>query len=369
MLRAVRVGLARLRPVESDSRWGTILGVVRAAHLHRTTGHAAEMAFFAVLTLVPSTVAVGSALGLSKHIIGAGAVSDAESAVNGAVRALMGPQLADSVISPFVHVQLTQPRGGVAIGGLLIAWWLSSHLFEATGHALDSAYGVTDRRPTIISRLFALGFALVSVLLVAVTVEVMVVGPLGDASSGPAADLGVGDVYAHGWAILRWPLLLAIVVSFLVCLYRFSPNVRHCWRDCLPGAVFGAVLWLVAAVGFRVSAAMGLQGSRGVSGGDQTVDVIGQSVNAVIATVLWAYLASIAILLGGEFNALLRHRRAAAAGGGAVPGGTVASGRFDREPEGAPAAPPVPAPPAIPEAALELARERQARLGSGQPRG
>jgi membrane protein len=310
----MRLALGRWRPEKSDSRplLSTLLRVARAAQTHRTTGHAAEMAFFAVLTLVPSTVAVGSALGLSKHVIGDSAVADAERAVNGAVRALMGPDLADTVISPFVHVQLAQPRGGVAIGGLLAAWWLSSHLFEATGHALDAAYGVTDRRPTIVSRLLALGFALGSVLLVAVTIEAMVVGPLGNAQTGVASDLGLGDVYRQSWSVLRWPLLLVIVVAFLVSLYRFSPNVRHSWRECVPGAVLGASLWILAAIAFRVSAAIGLQGSRGVSGGDANVDIIGQSVNAVIATVLWAYLASIAILLGGEFNAVLRRRRLAA---------------------------------------------------------
>lgn len=309
----MRLGAGRLHLNEESDRlspWATVVRVAHSARLHRTTGHAAEMAFFAVLTLVPSTVAVGSALGLSKHVIGASAVAEAERAVNGAVRALMGPGLADSVITPFVHVQLTQPHGGVAIGGLLAAWWLSSRLFEATGHALDTAYGVVDRRPTLVGRLLALGFALGSVLLVAFTVEVMVVGPLGNPRSGPASQLGVGDLYAHGWAVLRWPLLLLIVVGFLVSLYRFSPNVRHCWRECLPGAVFGAGLWILAAVAFRVSAAMGLQGTHSVNGGDPSVEIIGQAVNAVIATVLWAYLASIAILLGGEFNATLRRRRA-----------------------------------------------------------
>jgi membrane protein len=310
----MRLAPARFTPPEADrrSRWGTVVRVIRSAHLHRTTGHAAEMAFFAVLTLVPSTVAVGSALGLSKHLIGAGPVGQAEHAVNGAVRALMGPDLANTVILPFVHVQLTQPRGGVALGGLLAAWWLSSHLFEATGHALDAAYGVVDRRPTIISRLLALAFALGSVLLVAFTIEVMVVGPLGDPSSGLASRLGMGQVYEQGWAVLRWPLLLVIVVAFLVSLYRFSPNVRHGWRECLPGAVVGAMLWILAAAGFRISAALGLSGAHGVAAGDPSVDLIGQSVNAVIATVLWAYLASIAILLGGEFNATLRRRRSPA---------------------------------------------------------
>ena len=97
-----------------------------------------------------------------------------------------------------------------------------------------------------------------------------------------------------------------------MCLYRFGPNVRQSWRDCLPGALVGALLWIVAAVAFRVLAALGLRGSSGVAANDPAVQIIGQSVNAVVATVLWAYLASIAILVGGEFNAILRDRRARA---------------------------------------------------------
>jgi membrane protein len=300
----------RLEVIHGEALWRTLLRVARAAHHHRTTGHAAEMAFFAVLTLVPSTIAVGSALGLSKSVLGDAVVTDAENAAVGAVRTLMGPELADSVIAPFVHAQLSQTSGGVAIGGLIVAWWLSSHLFEATGHALDSAYGVADARKTVVARLLALAFALVSVVLVAVTVEMMVVGPLGQPDAGLPLWLGLGDAYTVVWSVVRWPLLLAIVVAFLVCLYRFAPNVPHTWRDCVPGAIVGAALWIFAAVAFRLTAPLGLRGSSGVANDDPAVTIIGQSVNAVVATVLWAYLASIAILLGGELNAQLRERRA-----------------------------------------------------------
>ena len=282
-----------------------LLRVARASIRHRTTGHAAEMAFFAVLTLVPSTIAVGAALGLSESAIGAHAVAEAELAATQAIRALIGPELTDTAVAPFVHAQLSQPQGGVAIGGLLAAWWLSSHLFASTGHALDFAYGVRDRRPTVVDRFIALAFALGSVVMVALTVELMVSGPLG------RQGMGLGEPYRVVWSLVRWPLLLAIVVCFLVCLYRFSPNVRHSWRDCVPGALLGAVLWICAAIAFRVSAAIGLSGSTGVAAANRDVQLIGQSVGAVVATVLWAYLASIAILLGGEFNALLRERRAA----------------------------------------------------------
>src|SRR5206468_3539700 len=63
----------------------------------------------------------------------------------------------------------------------------------------------------------------------------------------------------------------------------------------------------------RLSAPLGLHSAKGLADDDPTVTLIGQSVNAVVATVLWAYFASIAILMGGELNATLRARRLARA--------------------------------------------------------
>ena len=210
------------------------LRVARASTAHRTSGHAAEMAFFAVLTLVPSTVAVGSAFALLRGIVGPAPVADAEDAAVHVVRTIMGPDLSEKVIAPFIHAQLEQPHGGVALGGLLAAWWLSSHLFMATSHALDYAYGVRDRRPTVVQRFIALGFGLVSVAVVALTVELMVTGPLGNPDGTLARHLGIGHVYSVAWSVLRWPVLLVTVVAFLACLYRFSPNVRQAGATACP---------------------------------------------------------------------------------------------------------------------------------------
>jgi len=322
--------------VNDEKAWSVPIRAGLAAKAHRTTGHAAEMAFFAVLTLVPSTVAVGSALGLSENLIGTGTVAKAEDASVEAVRTLMGPELADKVIAPFVHAQLAQPRGGVAVVGLLIAWWLSSHLFMSTAHALDHAYHVEHGRTTVIQRFIALAFALISVGIVAASVELMVTGPLGNPEGGLARRLGLSEEYALAWSLLRWPLLLAMVVAFLVFLYRYSPNVKHTCRDCLPGALVGAALWIVAAAAFRLTA--GMRESFGVSSGDADVELIGQAVNAVVATVIWAYLASIAILLGGEFNVAWRKRAARQQDArdllGVVPGGHVpapAQAKFARD--------------------------------------
>jgi membrane protein len=222
--------------------------------------------------------------------------------------------MTNSVISPFVHAQLQQANGGVAIGALLVAWWLAGRLIAATAHALDACYGVTDARQSLFERIIALGFALGSVVLVTVTVEMMVVGPLGSANSGPASWMGLGDAYSLTWSILRWPILLAVVVGFLLSLYRFCPNVRQRFRDCLPGALLGAFLWILAAVGFRLTAPLGLHGATWLGNGDPTVTIIGETINALVATVLWAYFASLAILAGGELNGILRARQGRSAG-------------------------------------------------------
>jgi hypothetical protein len=70
---------------------------------------------------VPSTVAVGSVLGLSEKFwpTGAATVAHAEDATVTAVQTLMGPELTDKVITPFIHAQPAQPRGGVALSALL----------------------------------------------------------------------------------------------------------------------------------------------------------------------------------------------------------------------------------------------------------
>jgi uncharacterized BrkB/YihY/UPF0761 family membrane protein len=54
-----------------------------------------------------------------------------------------------------------------------------------------------------------------------------------------------------------------------------------------------------------------------VAADDPTVAIIGQAVSAVVATVLWAYLASVAILVGGELNVELQRRPGARGGRGA----------------------------------------------------
>ena len=289
--------------------WQLGAHVLHTALRHRVTGPAAEMSFFAMLTLVPLTVAVGAALGQIQRFVGPEKIARGQDAAISLVRVVISPRLTDGVIDPFVRAQLSQQRGGAAIGGLLLTWWLAGRLFAATSRALDTAYHDRHQRMSVAQRLIALGFAFGSVVVVVLTLGIMVDAPFMDEQHALALQFGISRAVATAWYIGRWPVVLVVLVVFLLCLYRFAPSVRHAWRHLFPGAVLGVVLWILAAVAFRVYLGFGSGAPTGVVVSNAEVVLIGRAVGAVVATVLWTYFSSVAILVGNELNAELARMR------------------------------------------------------------
>ena len=288
--------------------WQLAAHVLHTALRHRVTGPAAEMSFFAMLTLVPLTVAVGAALGQIQRFVGPEKIARGQDAAISLVRVVISPRLTDGVVDPFVRAQLSQPqRGSAAIGGLLLTWWLAGRLFAATSRALDTAYHDRHQRLSVTQRLIALGFAFGSVVVVVLTLGIMVDAPFMDEDQ--ALEIGVSRALVAAWYIGRWPVVLAVLVVFLLCLYRFAPSTKHAWRHLVPGAVLGVFLWILAAVAFRIYLALGSGAPTGVVVNNAEVVLIGRAVGAVVATVLWTYFSSVAILVGNELNAELARLR------------------------------------------------------------
>ncbi|MFP5252937.1 MAG: YihY/virulence factor BrkB family protein, partial [Actinomycetes bacterium] len=93
------------------------------------------------------------------------------------------------------------------------------------------------------------------------------------------------------------PFVGVVMLGWLAVVYRYAPNRRTGWRTGLPGAVLTTVSWLVATAGFHVY--LRLSGS--------TNPVLGAYGGAAIL-MIWVYLLTIALLLGGELNAVLARR-------------------------------------------------------------
>lgn len=311
------LGWAGRRPerIAGHNPWELPIRLARSSAEDRVPGLAAEMAFYALLALVPLLVAVGSGLGALEELVDSDRVEGIQASVVGVLAQIVGPRLADETFRPLVGGLLSQERSGLALTGLVVALYLASRVVGVALLALDVAYGAPTGRGALTRRLLGVVYAALGVVVVVLTFALAIAGPLLGGGEALAARLGFGDVFALAWQVARWPVLVVVVVAFFALVYRLGPNVRQRWRDCLPGAVLALLLWLAVSLGLRLY----LQLTGGVQSPsfpeEEAVAAAGQMVSALIALVLWIYLSAMTMLVGGEFNAELAHSRARAESG------------------------------------------------------
>jgi membrane protein len=288
----------------------------RAADV-RVTGLAAEMTYYALISLLPLLTATGAALGFLERFVGPDQVRDIEQALVRGLETVFAPQLTGDFLLPLVEGLLREERGGIALGSLAVALWLAGRMFRAAIRALDDAYRVEDRRNLLAQWGLGLALSLGAVATLVVVLAMVVVGPLLGGGQRLAAWLGTEGTFDTLWGVVRWPVVALICVGFLVVVYRLGPAVDNRWRDCLPGAILGTVGLIAVAVGFRVYLATAGPTTPGIGEATAAVAVAAQTLGAVLAGVLWLWLSSIVILVGGVLNAELqasRRRRLQAVG-------------------------------------------------------
>ena len=182
-----------------------------------------------------------------------------------------------------------------------VALLVLSRGFATVLRALNLAYDVTERRRWWKLRLWSLGLALSSTLIAAVVLAMIVVGPLFGQGREVASLFGLGRGFGFIWRWLRWPLVFALLIAWATTLFYIGPNRRkERWRRDLPGATVAALLWLIVSAGFNIylRVAADTNPIYGVLGGG-------------LILLVWLYLLSLSLLVGGELNAVLAARKRA----------------------------------------------------------
>lgn len=247
----------------------------------RVTLAAAGMAYYFVLSIFPALIAFVGVLGLLD--ISPGPIS--ESISNALPR-----ESARVLTSAIAEASRSSDQASLtaAIIGIAIALWSGSSGMVAMQGGLNIAYDVPRDRKFIGKRLVAL------LLLVATGILGGVPSPL----------LTFGDAWY--FVGLGWVLTL-VAVSVLFSLYYYiGPNRESpTWQWVSIGGVVGMALWIVASVAFNlyVSSLGNYSKTYGPFAG-------------VIVLILWLFISSLAVLIGGELNAEVERqgeRRARAA--------------------------------------------------------
>ena len=172
--------------------------------------------------------------------------------------------------------------GMVAVVGLL---WTGTSVFSAVRKGINHAWHV--RRPAYflleraIDLAMLLGVAALAFVHVLFTTDLL----------GISSVVGTVSETDAWWVIRAFfeIVALAVTIGAFVLLYRFVPHTRVEWRDVWLGSVLGATMFHLVRLGFAWF--MTNFGS---------FNLVYGSLGAVMAVLVWAYLSSMAIMLGAQ---------------------------------------------------------------------
>ena len=285
---ALMVEQPRLTPI------GLLRYLYRQWHDDRVSGLAAEIGFFALLSLFPLLLVLSSALGWLGDLLGSNFAEDVEDELTSWTGQLFG---SDSSVADALGALFDDSSTSALTVGIIATIYTASRGFAAVVRALDVAYGHHNTRGWVGTQVIGLLLALGSIVVGTVTMTGLVIGPL-LGFEGALGDGVVSDVLQWLWKWFRFPVAAATLVLWAATIYHVAPNRRASWRWELPGAAFAAFLWTVASLGFSLYLDT-------LSSGNAVFGVIGTAITIQ----LWLYLLAIGLILGAELNGALAVRR------------------------------------------------------------
>jgi len=245
------------------------------------------VAFFALLALVPTLVALVSIYGLVAEPADIERnVGDVLAAAPSEVRDLVTTQLSSIVDSSVSGLRLG------LIAGLAVALWSASSGVKHLIGAITLAYDEEESRGFVRLRGLALVMTLGGIGLLAAAVAGLVVAPAALADDGAE---GAGRTVL---LVVRWPLFAATALVALALVYRFGPDRDAArWRWVSAGSLVATLVWVAASIGFSVY-------TSHFADYNETYGSLG----AVVVVMLWLYFTAMMVILGAELNAELERQ-------------------------------------------------------------
>ncbi|MCP3141629.1 YihY/virulence factor BrkB family protein [Pyxidicoccus xibeiensis] len=239
---------------------------------------AAALTFYGVLSLFPFLLFMVALAGV---VIQPAQVQ----ALVGAVGREVPP-----AFSQLVYAQLEQLTSGpgrpLLTFSALAAVWSATAGVVSLMDALNTAYGVTERRPRWKVYGIALGMMLAGAVLT------LLAGLLAVGAPALASRLGPPWTTLVVW--LRLPLAALLMMILWATLYSVLPDARQKFKFITPGSVAGVLVWLSASLGFSFYV------SR-----FSTFGITYGALGGIVVLLLWMWISSLALMLGAEINAVL----------------------------------------------------------------
>lgn len=245
-----------------------------------------QLAFFLILSLFPFIIVL---LNILSHTSLARA-----DVLNEMIYYL--PYETQKIIGSFAaEIVATSSQGLLSLAAVLGLWSASSGLKHVI-KAINRAYDYEETRSFIRLKIMSLLFTIALLVLVTLVFLTLVFGEL--LGEKLFSLLGMAYVFKTLWSYMRIVIPILYMILIFALLYKFSPCTNKIneikLSSTLPGAVFSTLGWMIISVFF----------SYYVNNFGRFAITYG-SIVGVILLLIWLYISSIIIVLGGEINATL----------------------------------------------------------------
>ncbi len=276
-------------PPARRTRWRKVAGrTLSKAWGDSLFGLSSQAAFWCALSTAPILLALLGLVGLIAPAFGPDTVDAIRVQIDHFLHGLFNAEVANNLVGETVNTILSRGRSDVVSVGLVISLWAGSSAMSAFVEAVTVAYRQHEYRNPIVERFFALGLYLIALVFGILLLPLLAIGPDYLVRLFPSR---WHDNVATIISISYFPGVVILLLLLLTTLYKVAPKIKHPWKRGIPGALLAAAVFLVASFGLRVY--LGYVYSHGLTYG---------ALATPITFLLFYYFASMAIILGAQFN-------------------------------------------------------------------
>lgn len=249
------------------------------------TAYAAQITYYLILSIFPFMIFFITILGRTNLI-----VAGIEGLTN--MMSFVPQEISDLLDQVLTEITGKQSDTFVSLS-IIITIYSASRGVRAIMRGMNKAYKARETRGVIqkffISFIYTIGLALVIVAALALVVFGSILGKM-------LFDwLGIGELYGQIWDLLRIGIPVLLIMVILLFIYRATPNVKLTFKQVIPGAIFSTLGSFIASGIFSFYVNHFADYS-----------VVYGSIGSIIILLLWIYIISIVLILGGELNASLK---------------------------------------------------------------
>ncbi len=267
--------------------WALTKETVGVCLRYRVTGLASEAGFFALLSLPPLILGLVGGIGYVGDAIGADAVDQVREQVAVFATQVFASQPIVDTVNKSISDVLGRGRLDIISLAFALSLWSGSRVLNVFIDTISIMYGQGGLRGIIRTRALSFSLYVGSVLVGAVVLPLVLLGPS-----------LLEDLLPEPWHFvlnLYWPVVSLLTLASLATLYHVATPRRSRWVHGLPGAALALVIWVLAS--FVLRAVIGASfGGTSIYG----------PLAASIVVLIWLYFLAIAVLIGAALNAAIR---------------------------------------------------------------